>query len=201
MSLFVTWFDEACLEKASPNPHAMTLCTASPDGVPNGRIVLCKGIDAAAARIRFFTNYTSPKARDLEANPRAALVFHWDHVQRQVRMQGTIARLTAAESDEYFNSRPVLSRLGAWASDQSRPIESHEALMEKVAAAAAKLEVPAAALLGEEDANIPRPAHWGGYGFTITRMEVWIGAEGRLHDRAAWVRSGGAWSPPTRLQP
>lgn len=190
MPLFRAWFDEAAASKKYADPNAMTLATCTREGFPSARIVLCKGIeDGPAPAIRFFTNYDSRKGQELRENPRAAVVFHWPHAERQVRMEGAISVLEAEASDAYFNSRGLSSRLGAWASDQSRPLPNRGELLKRVASAAAKFGVAGAV---QKDA-IPRPVWWGGFRITIQRLELWCGAGGRLHDRAAWVRGGNGW--------
>lgn len=202
------WLDEAIERRIQPNPNAMTLATAAPDGRPAARIVLCKELDEHAGRLVFFTNRKSRKGRDLEATPYAALLFHWDALDRQARIEGPVTALDDAENDAYFRTRPVVSRLGAWASNQSEPIESRRALDEQVRQAAERfgvdLDNPEAG-----EVEIPRPPHWGGYGLWAERVELWLGQSGRLHDRALWTRAlmrrgdgceAGPWSV-TRLQP
>lgn len=201
--LFRAWFDEAHARGVTRNPNAMALATVDPDGRPSVRMVLCKAIDTAAGSLAFYTNYLSRKGVALEAQPRAAVVFHWDQLERQARLEGTVSRSPEAESDAYFASRPWESRLGAWASDQSQPIGSREALMEQAAAKILELNVDIAAALRGDPVAIPRPPHWGGYRLHAERVELWVGGNGRLHDRAAWTREPGATGPwrATRLQP
>ncbi|MFG0274066.1 MAG: pyridoxamine 5'-phosphate oxidase [Phycisphaerales bacterium] len=200
------WLAEAAEKAVQPNPNAMTLATVDEQGRPDARIVLCKGIDVDAGTVTFYTNRTSRKGRELGATPRAALVFFWDTLDRQVRVEGPVTHASDAESDAYFQSRHWQSRLGASASDQSQPIESREALLEKVMMKAMELGID---LDNPEKAEIPRPEHWGGYRVWAERVELWISGPGRVHDRAAWTRTlapdgdawtGGAWSS-TRLQP
>lgn len=210
-ALFGGWFDEAQASGNQPNPNAMTVATVTPDGKPGARIVLCKGVEPDRGSIVFYTNYQSPKGRALEANPYAALVFHWDHFDRQVRIEGVVERTSAAESDAYFQSRRWESRLGAWASDQSQPIESRARLLEKVTERAMELDLDIAKIADGkgEELEIRRPAHWGGFRVTAERVELWTGGTGRVHDRASWTRKpvahNGAveWGPwsATRLQP
>ena len=169
-------------------PEAMALATVSPDGEPSVRMVLLKGLDESG--LQFFTNYESPKAKDLEANGLASLCFHWTEIERQVRIRGSVARLTKLESFEYFKSRPRGSRIGAWASQQSRPLDDRETLLERVHRFETQFE-------GEE---VPLPPHWGGYRLHPTRFEFWQGRESRLHDRWVFHRSDGAWEVE-RLQP
>ncbi|HZW08387.1 MAG TPA: pyridoxamine 5'-phosphate oxidase [Phycisphaerales bacterium] len=202
-SLFRAWFEEAAALGATPNPNAMTLATIDPDGRPSARIVLCKGIDAPTGCLVFFTNYESRKGRALDANPRAATVFHWDHAERQARIEGAVQRSSPGESDAYFASRPWESRLGAWASDQSRPIASREALLRQAADKVLELGIDLGAAVRGDPVEIPRPPHWGGYRLIADRVELWVGGAGRLHDRACWERPPGGTGPwrGTRLQP
>lgn len=207
MPLLVAWFAEAHERAVQPNPNAMTLATVDPDGRPSARIVLCKSIEPKAGYLVFHTNYKSRKGRALEANPRAAIVFHWDALDLQARVEGPVVRTPASESDAYFQTRPIERRVGAWASAQSEPIESRAALEQKVADAIARFGV---AEVLEGTAAIPRPPHWGGYRVYAERVELWVAGNGRLHDRARWERRltpgpvgtfvGGMWTA-TRLQP
>jgi len=180
------WFGEA-VAAGLPEPEAMALATATPDGVPSVRIVLMKGIDDRG--VRFFTNYESRKGRELEANPRAAATLYWQPLARAVRLEGTVEPLSPAESDAYYASRPVGSRLGAWASAQSTVIESREVLLARLADAEARY--------GDDP---PRPGYWGGFRLVAEVVELWQGREDRLHDRERWVLSGGAWRSE-RLSP
>jgi len=210
-ALFRGWFDEARAGRIQPNPNAMTLATVDPDGRPSARIVLCKAIHEDPGLIVFYTNYNGRKGRALDANPHASLVFHWDPLDRQVRIEGPVTRSPADESDAYFRTRRWESRLGAWACDQSRPIESREKLLEQVAERAIELGIDMTKLVDGrgEDLEIPRPPHWGGYRVWAERVELWCAGSGRVHDRAEWTRTltpagdgytGGPWSA-TRLQP
>jgi pyridoxamine 5'-phosphate oxidase len=200
------WLAQACADKAQPNPNAMVLATSDADGQPSARVVLCKEIVADSGYVVFHSNYRSRKGTELAANPRAAVVFHWDHVHRQVRIEGRIEQLPAAESDEYFRSRAWVSRLGAWASHQSQPLESPAALKAAVAAQAQRFGIDYAGPGSPEPekvtADIPRPPHWGGYRLRATAVELWTEGAFRIHDRARWTRSRpeGDWSS-TRLQP
>lgn len=180
------WLAEAEAKNICEYPNAATLATADARGRPSARIVLAKGIDADAGRIVFFTNRRSRKGRDLEANPWASLVFWWEALSLQARVEGPVTLVAESESDEYFASRWILSRVGAWASEQSAPVASREALLEKVAAAAHRLGVP---LDGETEVQVPRPPHWGGYAVWAERVELWIGQPGRIHDRGLWERA------------
>jgi pyridoxamine 5'-phosphate oxidase len=188
IALFQRWYAEAD-PAAHPQREAITLATATPDGRPSARVVLLRGVDARG--FVFYTNYESRKGRELEANPRAALVWlHAPH-ERQVRIAGAAARVTPEESDAYFASRPRGSQLGAWASQQSRPIGAREELERRWG----ELE---ARWVGEP---VPRPPHWGGFRVEPDEVEFWQGRANRLHDRFAYTRAAdGRWSH-ARLQP
>lgn len=194
MPLFRLWFDEAQRTKQVPNPNAMILATCTREGVPSARTVLCKSIDEVRPAVIFFTNYEGRKGKELLANPRCAGVFHWDHVQQQARVEGVASVIPAGESDAYFATRPLLSRLGAWASMQSQAMERPSDLLTRLAEVAERFAIsPSDLLAGNNDVQVPRPAHWGGFRIDIERLELWAGRSGRLHDRAAWVRTGGRW--------
>ena len=185
---FETWFDEALKAQVS-EPNAMGLSTVSADGKPSSRIVLIKQFDERG--FTWYTNYHSDKGRQLEQNPHAALLFFWRELERQVRIEGTVVKTTAAESDEYFNVRPVQSRLSAIASQQSAPIADRAALESNYEAVAAAIG----------DAPPPRPEHWGGYRLQPERIEFWQGRRSRFHDRIVYTRGAdGQWSMQ-RLQP
>ena len=169
-------------------PEAMTLATASSDGRPSARIVLLKQVDDAG--FVFYTNYRSAKARDLEDNPHAALVFYWSQFDRQVRIEGAVARTSREESQAYFKTRPRESQIGAWASPQSDVIPNREALDERV------VELDQRYC----DREIDCPEHWGGYRLNPDRIEFWKGRLGRLHDRIVYERDGEGWKI-SRLAP
>jgi pyridoxamine 5'-phosphate oxidase len=178
---FMVWFSQA-LNAQVREPNAMTLATATPEGVPSARIVLLKGVDADG--FVFFTNYLSQKGRELERNPRATLLFFWPELERQVRVEGTVSRASAEESDAYFATRPAASRIGAAASPQSQVIPSREFLEERFK----QLETQ------YPQGDVPRPAYWGGFRLHPQRLEFWQGRPGRLHDRIDYVRdSRGQW--------
>jgi pyridoxamine 5'-phosphate oxidase len=213
MQVAAAWLAEAVNDAAQPNPNAMVLATVDEAGHPSARIVLCKEIVVVPGSLVFYSNYESRKGRELAAEPRAALVFHWDHRQRQVRVEGLIERVSAAESDAYFRSRPWQSRLGAWASAQSQPLASRQALIEQLQRTAQRFGIPYSgpdkAATDTGDYDIPRPPHWGGYRLHPEAVELWTEAQFRIHDRARWTRSlelrdrlvvVGPWHA-TRLQP
>jgi pyridoxamine 5'-phosphate oxidase len=183
---FQRWFDEA-LRAELPTPNAMTLATADAEGAPSARIVLLKGIDHNG--FVFYTNYKSRKGRELAANPRAALVFHWTDLEREVRIDGSVEKVTAAESDEYFASRPLPSRHAAIASPQSEIVASRAELEARFAAAAA-----------DHGESALRPAHWGGYRLKPVAVEFWQGRPSRLHDRLLYRLQDGRWTL-SRLAP
>jgi pyridoxamine 5'-phosphate oxidase len=178
MPLFEDWFNGARKAKAQPNPDAMALATTTVDGRPAVRVVLCKRLVVDPGYVVFFTNYDSRKGSELAANPRAAVVFHWDAFGRQVRLEGPIVHSPAAESDEYFASRALDSRIGAWASLQSQPLDKRSTLLKRVATEAARFGT-----------HVPRPPNWGGYRLWPEAVELWIEGPFRVHDRARWTRS------------
>ena len=194
--VLASWLAEAAERKVQPNPNAMTLATVGADGTPSARVVLCRALDRAAGTLTFYTNYQSLKGRQIESGGAVALVFHWDHLDRQARIEGPAVRVSAQESDAYFAGRPALSRVAAWASDQSRPLETRRSLIERQAAAEARFGVAGMAEDNAEAAShgamgqiaVPRPPHWGGYRVWARRVELWLGHTHRLHDRGVWER-------------
>jgi pyridoxamine 5'-phosphate oxidase len=186
--LFQAWFEEARERAASPNPNAMTLATVGADARPSARVVLCKGLDSEAGSVTFFTNLGSRKGREIAANPLVAAVFHWDGMERQVRLEGRVERVSDAEADAYFATRAWESRIGAWASRQSQPLDSRETLVRQAAARILELDIDIAAAVRGDPVEIPRPPFWGGYRLLTDRVELWVGGTGRMHDRALWER-------------
>lgn len=180
IGLFREWFAEA--QKSEPNdPNAMTLASATPAGRPSARMVLLK--DADERGFTFFTNYESRKGQELLANPQGALLFHWKSLRRQVRAVGRIEKVSDAEADAYFATRARGSQIGAWASDQSRPLESRFVLEKKVAQFAAKFGL----------SKVPRPSHWSGFRLVPDEIEFWKDGTFRLHDRLMFHRTGSGW--------
>jgi pyridoxamine 5'-phosphate oxidase len=178
LAQFTRWFEQARATEADPT--AMTLATATPDGHPSARMVLLKGFDGRG--FVFYTNYGSRKAGDIDGTHRAALLFYWPSLERQVRVEGTASRVADAESDAYFASRPLESRWSAHASPQSRAIDSRE-----------WLEAAVARVREQFGDAVPRPAGWGGFRVSPDAFEFWQGRENRLHDRLAYVRDAGSW--------
>jgi pyridoxamine 5'-phosphate oxidase len=183
---FGRWWDEA-LNSQLPEVNAMTLATADAGGVPSARVLLMKGYDERG--FVFFTNYDSRKGRELAANPKAALLFFWPELERQVRIEGLVERIESAESDAYYRSRPLASRIGAWASPQSEPIPSKAWLMGRAAEMGLR-----------HGLNPDRPPQWGGYRLCPEVMEFWQGRPSRLHDRLRYQRVGSGWER-SRLAP
>ena len=185
---FEQWYDDA-LEHGQLQPDAMVVASSAPDGQPSARLVLLRGIDARG--FCFYTNYDSRKGRELEANPSAAVAFHWPEVLRQVRATGAVERVSDEESDAYWHARPRPSRISAWASEQSEVVVSRAALEAAVEEVEARFG----------DGDVPRPARWGGYRVVPAEVEFWQHRDDRLHDRFRYLRAAdGGWRIE-RLQP
>ena len=180
-ALFAQWFEEARGSEIN-DPEAMTLATVDADGLPDARMVLCKGVEAGG--LVFYTNAESAKGRQIEAQPKAAALFHWKSLRRQARFRGPVGLIDEAAADLYFHSRARQSQVGAWASQQSRPLESRAALE------------TLAAKYGEQFGGdeIPRPPYWRGFRLDAEEVELWADGAFRLHDRVRFTRSGGGWS-------
>ena len=215
LAMAANWLADAWAARDQPNPNAMVLATATPDGRPSARVVLCKEIHPSPGYLTFVSNFESRKGEELAANGRAAVVLHWDHAHRQLRIEGQVLQAPAQESDEYFRSRPWQRRIGAWASAQSRPLPRRQALFEQIEASAQRFGTPIPGPENEHDSldivfDIPRPPFWGGYHLWADSVELWVEGESRYHERARWTRSlttsaasvpgAGPWSA-TRLQP
>lgn len=196
LELLESWMREAFA--SIRNAHAMTLATVEPDGRPSARMVLCRGFDTRAGWLVFYTDRESAKGRALAKHPRAALVFHWDAVERQARIEGPVTLAPDADSDAYWRSRPPDAKIAAAASRQTQPIASRADFLRKVEETATR-----------GGGDVPRPPRWGGYRVWAERVELWVGQPARAHDRALWMRAlgrrddgyaGGPWTA-TRLQP
>ena len=186
------WLKEATAAKIQTNPNSMTISTVGADSRPSSRVVLVKEFVPDPGYLVFYTNYRSKKSQELAGNPHAAALMHWDVLGRQIRIEGTVVRSPEEESDAYFATRDWGSRLGAWGSDQSEPIESRRALQLQVRQRAAdlglKLGPDTHSLATDEIPDIPRPAHWGGFRLWATMIELWLTGRDRIHDRASWHR-------------
>jgi pyridoxamine 5'-phosphate oxidase len=211
LQVALAWQSAARAAATQPNTNAMVLATVDTRGYPTARVVLAKEIVPVPGYVTFFSNYNSAKGQALDALQRAAVVMHWDHLHRQVRIEGPVIKSTAAVSDDYFATRHWLSRLGAWASQQSQRIDSRASLQQALDGAARRfgLTTPVAAQSTDPDLNILRPPHWGGYHLWAESVELWIEGAARIHDRLLYTRSlsrtvdgyaPAAWSV-TRLQP
>jgi pyridoxamine 5'-phosphate oxidase len=212
LEIAAAWLAQAQREASQPNPNSMVLATVDSSGHPSARVVLCKEIAVQQGCLLFYTNYRSRKGGELATNPRAAVVLHWDHLHRQVRAEGEVEMLSDDENDDYFRTRAWQKQVGAWASQQSQPVESREALAAAVAREARRFGIPYAGPGSTEpeqiSVTVPRPPNWGGYRLYVDALELWVEGEYRIHDRARWTRPlavgrrdpGASWSA-TRLQP
>ncbi len=185
-SQFSSWWDEA-VQSEIVEVNAMTLSTITKEGRPSSRIVLLKGFDSKG--FVFFSNYNSSKAQQISSNSHVSLLFFWKELERQIRIDGVCSKVSAEESDAYFHSRPIGSRLGAWASPQSEKIKDREVLVQRLAS-----------VTQEFGLDVPRPPHWGGYRVVPTRIEFWQGRSNRLHDRILYEEQGLSWQI-SRLAP
>ena len=188
VELLHTWLEDAKVRTNLPNPNAMTLATVDQDGRPSARIVLLRGLDERGAV--FFTNYASRKGRALDAHRNAALVIHWDELERQVRIEGRVSRVSDEESDAYWSTRARESRIGAWASRQSEILEDKAALEAEIKRYTREFE----------GGEVPRPEHWGGYRVSLDQVEFWEGQPARIHDRLVCQRVDDRWET-CRLSP
>ena len=200
------WLDEAIAELAPHNPTAMALATVDERGAPRARMVICRGYDAQDGWLVFYTDRSSRKGQELGENPRASLVFYWEPLQRQLRIDGPVRDAPDAQADAYFAARPVGAQIAAWTSFQSQRLEDREQLERRYEQGLGRFELTSD---GGGPANVPRPERWGGYRVWAERVEFWVGRTHRLHDRALYERSlepegdhfrAGKWSA-TRLQP
>jgi pyridoxamine 5'-phosphate oxidase len=186
------WLKEAVAANVQRNPNSMTIASVGADSQPSSRVILCKDFVPDPGYLVFYTNYQSRKSLELFANPNAAALFHWDALGRQIRIEGTVVRSPAEESDAYFATRDWGSQLGAWGSDQSETIASHAALVSQIRQRATDLGLtldPDTHTLADDNIpDIARPAHWGGFRLWATMVELWIEGKSRIHDRACWQR-------------
>lgn len=213
LETLAAWLDHATLQALQPNPNAMTVATLDADGTPSIRVVLLKALVTDPGYLVFYSNYQSRKGQAIASNPQVACCLHWDALGLQVRLEGIAVRSPAEESDAYFASRDPASQLGAWGSDQSRPLASREALIAQTLARGRALGLPDTATLADvkpPGGALPRPPHWGGYRVWARAVELWVDGAARIHDRARWERPlttgddglphPGAWQAQ-RLQP
>jgi pyridoxamine 5'-phosphate oxidase len=186
--VLLEWMTLAATNKTQPNPNAMSLSTVDADGTPSVRVVLARSIDVKAGTVTFYTNYTSRKGRAIGATGRVAAGFFWDQLDRQGSIEGIAMPVSGSESDAYFKSRHPMSRVAAWASDQSQPLGRREELLAKDAAMVERF-APGYTEAMRDEIVVPRPAHWGGFRIYVSAIELWLGHTHRLHDRARWTRT------------
>jgi pyridoxamine 5'-phosphate oxidase len=208
VSILKRWLDEAFAARLQDSPHAVSLATIEPDGRPAARMVLCNAVDVERGEFVMYTNRESRKGRALAQNPRGAMVFHWGPQGRSARVEGAVTLTPDEECDAYFATRPLDAKIGAWASAQSEPIASREAMVAKVAQQAERFGVSFDDFASntQSDVTIPRPPHWGGFTLHAELVELWVSRPARIHDRAQWTRSSApagtasSWTSQ-RLQP
>ena len=186
--LLQSWLNEAIESDLQPNPDTMAIATADSEGVPNVRMVLCKEINAKKGYVVFYTNYNSVKSIEIKENPKSSALFHWDKLGYQIRIRGEILQSPDEENDTYFASRHLGSQVGAWASNQSNPVEDRQALDDQFRKILDRFNLTSESITRNEQ-KIPRPPHWGGYRLWIEEIEFWLNQKDRLHDRLHFRRA------------
>lgn len=186
--LLQSWLNEATESDLQPNPDTMAIATADSEGVPNARMVLCKEINAEKGYVVFYTNYNSVKSIEIKENPKSSALFHWDKLGYQIRIRGEILQSPDEENDAYFATRSLGSQVGAWASDQSNPVENRQALDDQFQQILDRFNLTNESITRNEQ-KIPRPPYWGGYRLWIEEVEFWLNRKDRLHDRLHFKRS------------
>ena len=186
--LLQSWFNEAMELDLQPNPDTMAIATSNSQGLPNVRMVLCKEINTEEGYVVFYTNYNSVKSMEIKENPKCSALFHWDKLGYQIRIRGEILQSTDKENDAYFASRHLGSQVGAWASNQSNPVEDRQALDDQFRKILDRFNLTSESITRNEK-KIPRPPHWGGYRLWIEEIEFWLNQKDRLHDRLHFRRA------------
>ena len=186
--LLQSWFNEAMELDLQPNPDTMAIATSNSQGLPNVRMVLCKEINTEEGYVVFYTNYNSVKSMEIKENPKCSALFHWDKLGYQIRIRGEILQSTDKENDAYFASRHLGSQVGAWASNQSNPVEDRQALDDQFRKILDRFNLTSESITRNEQ-KIPRPPHWGGYRLWIEEIEFWLNQKDRLHDRLHFRRT------------
>ena len=186
--LLQSWLNEAMELDLQPNPHTMAIATSNSQGLPNVRMVLCKEINTEEGYVVFYTNYNSVKSMEIKENPKCSALFHWDKLGYQIRIRGEILQSPNEENDAYFATRSLGSQVGAWASDQSNPVENRQALDDQFQQILDRFNLTNESITRNEQ-KIPRPPHWGGYRLWIEEVEFWLNRKDRLHDRLHFKRS------------
>ena len=186
--LLQSWFNEAMELDLQPNPDTMAIATSNSQGLPNVRMVLCKEINTEEGYVVFYTNYNSVKSMEIKENPKCSALFHWDKLGYQIRIRGEILQSTDKENDAYFASRHLGSQVGAWASNQSNPVEDRQALDDQFRKILDRFNLTSESITRNEQ-KIPRPPHWGGYCLWIEEIEFWLNQKDRLHDRLHFRRT------------